>query len=99
MRNLISFLVVLVIILSGVSAPAPVFAAGSGSSKAADDSATLDVNSATLDQLKDLPGIGPVYAAKIVAGRPYKKKDQLKKILPAATYAKIKDLVVAKQAK
>jgi DNA uptake protein ComE-like DNA-binding protein len=61
--------------------------------------APLDINSASEEQLKTLPGIGDAYAKKIVDGRPYKRKDELvqKKVVPQATYDKVKDLIVAKQ--
>jgi competence protein ComEA len=59
----------------------------------------LDINSATADELKALKGIGDAYSAKIIAGRPYKGKDELvqKNIVPEKTYAEIKDKIIAKQ--
>jgi competence protein ComEA len=59
----------------------------------------IDINSATKPQLEAINGIGPVYAAAIIKGRPYKGKDELvsKKVLPEGVYEKVKALIIAKQ--
>jgi competence protein ComEA len=57
----------------------------------------LDLNAASQADLQQLPGIGPVLAAKILQGRPYKSKDELlrRKIIPSSAYGSIKDKVIA----
>ena len=59
----------------------------------------IDINSASVEQLQTLKGIGPVRSEAIVKGRPYKGKDELvqRKVIPQSVYDGIKDRIIAKQ--
>jgi len=106
MRRFITVLVIGLFSLGTLGAPAvwaqatkPAPAPAKPAAKDSMSHEPLDLNTASEDQLKTIPGIGDAYAKKIVANRPYKRKDELvqKKVMPKATYDKIKDHVVAKQ--
>ena len=68
---------------------------------AAPKKAPLDINTASEDELKALSGIGEAYSKTIIQNRPYARKDDLvkKKVVPQATYDKIKDQIIATQEK
>ena len=53
----------------------------------------IDINSATLSQLDELTGIGPVYAQRIIDNRPFSSIDDLDRVkgIGSATIQKIKD--------
>ena len=60
---------------------------------------SLDLNTATKDQLLSLPDLTDAQAERIIAGRPYDDPNDLvkRRILPKAEYDKIADQVTAKK--
>jgi competence protein ComEA len=74
--------------------PSPGAAAGPGA-PGAGPSAPLDLNTATLEQLDTLPGVGEVTAGRIVAYRPFTAVDELLEVpgIGQRRYDQLKDLV------
>lgn len=101
-KNFITRILVFAFALSlicGMAAAQGTMAAPSKTTTAAASTDLLDINTASKAQLDALPGIGAAYSQKIIDGRPYAKKTDLvrKKVIPQATYNKIKDQIIAKQ--
>jgi DNA uptake protein ComE-like DNA-binding protein len=98
MSRLLAILVVLLVLVGGAAAQTK-DAAKPPAKAESQKHELVDINSASADELKAIPGIGDAYSKKIVDNRPYKRKDELvkKKVVPQATYDKIKDHIVAKQ--
>ena len=98
MSRLLAILVILLVFTGGALAQAKDAAKAPAKAESAKH-ALVDINSASADELQAIPGIGDAYSKKIVDNRPYKGKDELvkKKVVPQATYDKIKDHIIAKQ--
>ncbi len=72
-------------------------ASGMALAQGAAEQSQVDINSASLKELRTLPGIGQAYSKKIIENRPYKTVEELRtrKILPQGAYTKIREKVVA----
>ena len=84
--------------------PSPAAAMETAKGTVADEKAAargplVDINTASAAELKAIPGVGEALAAKIIAGRPYANKAQLKsrKVIFALLYEQVKDRIIAKQ--
>lgn len=82
---------------SGAPTRSPTLAPPSGSVPPA--AMLIDINHASQAELEALPAVGEAYARRIIAGRPYAEKTQLRSrdIVPEATYEKIRALIIARQ--
>ena len=92
--------VFLLFCLATAAAPAHELSSPTGGEPAARAAAVLDLNSATVEQLDELPGIGPALAGRIVDYRtahgPFKEIDQLNEVkgIGARTLEKLRPLLV-----
>src|SRR5918994_6985402 len=95
MNRLAQVLFAVIVALGALAAPDYVFAAEKAQAK---KQALVDINSASVEALQALPGIGDAYAKRIVKNRPYDRKDQLVsgKVIPQNVYDKIKNRIVAR---
>ncbi len=66
--------------------------------KKAKSDGKVDINHASVVELETLPGVGPAMAARIIAGRPYSKVEDLKRVkgIGDKTLEKLQPFVEAK---
>jgi competence protein ComEA len=80
MRHRLLGIVIGSLVALGVAAPAWGQAAKTKSQTAKKAAAKVDLNTATADELQELPGIGPARAAAIIKARPFKTVADLKNV-------------------
>jgi DNA uptake protein ComE-like DNA-binding protein len=99
MKRTWAWIVLLGFLVSGCSMQAQTAANPGNPPIAAPIEPLVDINRASAEELKQLPGIADAYAAAIIRHRPYKNKAQLAtgKVIPPAAYKKIRDRIIAKQ--
>ena len=94
------FTVLLLLAVLSLAAPARLDASGASDlmNKAKQLTGPLDLNTASLDDLKKVPGLKDADAKKITEGRPYSKSSDLvdKKILSPELFDTVKSFVTVK---
>lgn len=78
---------------AGVSGAPP---SVSNASPSTSSGGKININTASIDQLTSLPGIGPAKAAAIVEGRPYASVDDLDRVsgIGPKTIEQLRDLII-----
>ena len=81
----------------GSGSPAPLPLAGQAVVDSPRRPEPLDINTASAQDLRSLPGMGDAYVRRVIAGRPYTAKNQIltRGVLPQAAYEGIRNLIVA----
>lgn len=61
-----------------------------------DETHTININTATAQELESLRGVGPVTSAAIISARPYQRTEELveKKVMSRSLFEKLKDQLV-----
>jgi len=99
MRERKSILTALLALLISICIPASTAFAAEKAGTTHTATKKVDLNTASADQLQELPGIGPAYAKKIIDNRPYNSASDLSKAgIPASTIDKISSRVTTSHA-